>query len=160
VTAAGAVDVVRVGPEDWLRWRALRLEALADTPIGFGEWHADALVRPAAEWQARIRRPGLRLLAVGGGRPVAMAGGFLAGARPTVFAVYVTPAWRGRGVTDRLVAAVQEWAGPVGLRLEVHEDNAPATAAYLRLGFARTGGQRCYELDPARRLLEMERSAP
>jgi len=31
------VRVALVGPQDWALWRELRLEALLDTPIGFGE---------------------------------------------------------------------------------------------------------------------------
>ena len=41
------------------------------------------------------------------------------------------------------------------LRLEVHEDNGPARAAYARLGFADTGVRRPYPLDPTGDELEM-----
>ena len=66
-------------------------------------------------------------------------------------AVYVTPARRGHGLLGRLVDQVADWArsqGAVELRLLVHETNAPARAAYARLGFAETGHREPYPLDP------------
>ncbi|MDP9435372.1 MAG: GNAT family N-acetyltransferase, partial [Actinomycetota bacterium] len=47
------------------------------------------------------------------------------------------------------------WArsqGADALLLEVHEDNAPARAAYGRLGFVETGARRAYPLGPGEEL--------
>jgi GNAT superfamily N-acetyltransferase len=125
---------------DWRTWKPLRLEALADTPIGFGELHADAAALPDAQWAARWARPGLRLIGYDGTQPVGMAGGFVREARGHVlFGVYVRPAARGRGVLEALVDRVQAWAAPEPLHLDVHVDNGPARAAYRRLGFVEDG---------------------
>jgi hypothetical protein len=62
---------------DWRTWKPMRLEALADTPIGFGELHADAAAMTDEEWETRWARPGLRLLAYDGEEPLGMAGGFV-----------------------------------------------------------------------------------
>ena len=136
----GRAEIVSVGASDWRAWRELRLEGLADTPIGFGELHADALTRTDEDWQAVMDRPGFRVMAFDGGRPIGMAGGFrdVAG-EPILFAVYVTPPARGNGVLESLVAAVRAWAAPDRLVLDVHEDNERAHRAYLRLGFMDTG---------------------
>ncbi len=53
----------------------------------------------------------------------------------------------------RVVA--EDWPALRDLRLEVHEDNGPARAAYARLGFAGTGVRRPYPLDPGGDELEM-----
>jgi len=53
------------------------------------------------------------------------------------------------------VVGPEDWALWRELRLEVHEDNAPAALAYDRLGFVATGERRPYVLDPARSLIEM-----
>ena len=133
-------DVVVVECTDWRQWRALRLEALADTPIGFGDTLAAALARPDEEWAAHWTRPGLRLIAYDGDDPVGMAGGFLAddGTR-VLFGVYVRPAARGKGVLDALVERVRAWAAPSPLHLHVHVDNAPARAKYERTGWTYDG---------------------
>lgn len=129
-----------VGPEDWAAWRDLRLEALADTPIGFAEWHADALLLGEDDWRARLSRPGVRFLAYDDDRAVGMAGGFRDEAGvPILFAVFVTPTARGAGVLEALVDAVAVWAAPDPLVLDVHVDNARARRAYERLGFVLTG---------------------
>jgi len=157
-TGRPQVRVAPVGPQDWALWRELRLEALRDTPIGFGERYAEAVRRTEEQWRAVVARPGLYLLAHDGQGPVAMAGGFLDPQdRPTLFAVYVRPRARGRRVLDPLVEQVERWAAPSRLRLEVHEDNGRAASAYARLGFVATGVRRPYPLDPTRSLLEMNR---
>jgi RimJ/RimL family protein N-acetyltransferase len=134
------VRVELLGVDDWRAWRDLRLEALADTPIGFAELYADAALLSDEEWRTRWTRPGVRFLAYDGDEPVGMAGGFLDDAgRPVLFGVYVRPAVRGQGVLATLVEAVAAWAAPERLVLDVHEDNERAHRAYLKLGFVDTG---------------------
>jgi GNAT superfamily N-acetyltransferase len=125
---------------DWRDWKPLRIEALADTPIGFGELHADAVALSDEEWATRWARPGLRLIAYDGADPVGMAGGFRReDGVPVLFGVFVRPAARGTGVLDALVERVATWAAPDALHLDVHVENWPALSAYLRLGFVRDG---------------------
>ena len=135
--------VEAVGPADWEAWRELRLEGLQDTPIGFMETYSDALRVTPQEWQERLGRPGLRLLAYDGERAVGMAGGFRDESdEPILFAVYVTPDARRGAVLTALVDRVAEWAAPDSLVLEVHEDNERARRAYLKLGFVEDGRRR------------------
>ena len=151
-------DVVVDVCTDWRVWRPLRLEALADTPIGFGELHADAVALPDAEWEARWARPGLRLVAYDEGEPLGMAGGFRRdGGTPVLFGVYVRPAARGRGVLAALVDRVEQWCAPEPLVLDVHVDNGRARSAYRRLGFVETGGVTVGGGIDGRDLLEMRR---
>ena len=88
-----------------------------------------------------------------GARAVATAVGRPGGASTAwLEAVHVAPDWRGRGLLERLVEPVAQWArdlGATSLHLEVHEQNPRAAAAYRRLGFVPTGGRRAYPLDPA-----------
>ena len=75
-------------------------------------------------------------------------------------AVYVQPVERGAGLLGRLVDGLAAHAAAGGgtvLRLEVHEDNPRARAAYRRLGFVETGGRRPYPLGEGDEL-EMERA--
>jgi GNAT superfamily N-acetyltransferase len=127
----------------WQEWKPLRLEALADTPIGFGELHADAAALSDADWDARWARQnsGPRFLAYSDdGEPLGMAGGFVhEDGRRILFGVYVRPSARGQGVLDALVERVQAWAAPEPLHLDVHVDNAPARAKYERTGWTYDG---------------------
>ncbi len=79
---------------------------------------------------------------------------------PTVYTVYVGSEVRGGDVLDRLLEAAEDWARDldgVRVRLEVHEDNARARAAYVRRGFVETGAWEPYPLDTSKRDPEMVR---
>jgi hypothetical protein len=133
------VEVRRATPADWPRLKALRLEALADTPIGFLETLEQAEQLEDGVWQARAARgaeggDSLQVVAWDGGRPVGTCVSFVGDGRAWPVAVYVSP---------------------TALVLEVHEDNARARAAYDELGFVETGATRPYPLDPSRSELEM-----
>ncbi len=158
--------VERVTPADWPALRALRLEALQDAPVAFCEAYADAVRQPDESWQARAARGAVggdsfQVLAWDGEAAAATSVGFLAGDDAVLAAVYVTPAWRGHGLLDRMVEQVVTWGreqGAARLRLLVHESNAPATVAYARLGFLVTGHREPYPLDPATDEVEMARA--
>jgi|GEM_PF-372546 len=80
-----------------------------------------------------------------GRRFVAHAGAHVWRDDPSVsvlFAVYISPAWRGRNLLAELVDAVAAWSRAAGrpeLILEVVVGNDRAVRAYQRLGFADTG---------------------
>jgi ribosomal protein S18 acetylase RimI-like enzyme len=151
--------------EDWPAVRALRLEALADTPIGFLEELIAAQALPDEAWQARVARgaeggDSFQVLAWDDGRPVGNCVCFLRDGAAWLAGVYVSPAYRGDGLLGDLAGHCAAWArqrGAAALRLEVHEDNVRAQRAYVRLGFAATGERQPYDLDPTRDELTMER---
>lgn len=160
--------VHRVEEGDWERLRELRLAALQDAPTGFLETYADAARHDEAAWRARARRWTEEPISCaffaeaegmdgGDGGDVGLMGGYLdAPGRVTVVAVFVRPEHRGRpaDVVGLLLEAIAGWArtrdGVSHLRLEVHEDNARAIAAYRRRGFVETGVTAPYPLDPGR----------
>jgi ribosomal protein S18 acetylase RimI-like enzyme len=142
------VTVRRIRPDDGPASRALRLEALADTPIAYLETREHALASPPTLWDDRARAG-----AVGDDRAsfVADAGTRLVGtitgvaddqSRTWVVGVYLAPAWRGMGIVDRMVEAVATWSAAAGrdqLMLEVARQNPRAAASYTKLGFVPTG---------------------
>ena len=159
--------VVRPSAEDdWVAYRAIRLEMLEDTPIAFLETLATARTHPDEHWRRRAANasPTSRLFAAVApdGRWLGTMGGFHAsGSDPHLVGVYVTPSARGRehGVADALLDAVADWARARSgrLLLEVHEHNAAAIRYYERRGFAFTGHTQPYPLD--RTTLELEMAA-
>ncbi|WP_345697955.1 GNAT family N-acetyltransferase [Kitasatospora terrestris] len=173
-----AYRVHRIGPGDWEPYREVRLAMLRDAPEAFGERWADAAALPEAEWRDRAARQSWpATIGVAAVTPdgdwVGLAGGYVVSrlaydgefrtAVPVakVVSVWVDPAHRGRaaGAAELLLGTVTGWAREqpgVGLALlEVHEGNGRARAFYERLGYAPTGGERPYPLDPAARLLEL-----
>ena len=77
-----------------------------------------------------------------------------------VFAVYVTPAYRGGKVLAELVEAVASWSqasGREGLMLEVVTGNGRAVRAYEKLGFEDTGERVPHPVIPVLTELRMRR---
>ncbi|PZF90289.1 GNAT family N-acetyltransferase [Micromonospora endophytica] len=143
-------DIRRIRPADTARMRALRLEMLADAPLAFLETLAEAAARPHTEYAARIAKVSTgtaqaQFVADPGGRLVGHIGGMAHPTEPRVtllYAVYVTPAWRGSGLLAELVAATAAWSRECRrdeLMLEVVVGNDRAYRAYQRLGFTDTG---------------------
>jgi len=165
----GQVTVRRVRPEDAARVRALRLEMLADAPLAFLERIDDAAARPHADYQARIAQVATdpetaQFIAEADERVIGNAGGWAppgSAGVTMIFAVYVTPKWRGTGVLRQLVDAVAQWSRDSGrprLELEVVIGNDRAIRAYRRLGFVDTLRRAPHPTIPG--LIEMLMSRP
>jgi predicted GNAT family acetyltransferase len=170
---AATHTVHRVTADDAARVRALRLEMLADSPLAFLETLAQAASRSHNDYRRRIgsASAGSQLAQFVADpvqpldRLIAHAGGTVLPEEPActvVFAVYVTPAARGRGVLGELVDAVAEWslaAGRKELMLEVVVGNDRAVRAYERLGFEDTGVRVPHPVTPVMTELQMRRRA-
>jgi GNAT superfamily N-acetyltransferase len=163
-------EIRRVRPADAARMRALRLEMLADAPLAFLETIADAAARPHAEYAARVAytsqgQQTAQFVADPGGRFVGHAGGTVSpheAGLTVVYAVYVTPAWRGSGLLRELIDGVAAWSRACGrpeLLLEVVVGNNRAYRAYQRLGFTDTGIRVPHPTIPALTELQMRRPA-
>jgi len=99
------VNLVVVDPDDWQRWRAVRLRAFAADPAAFAPSAHAWLEGGDAEqrWRQRIAAPGRLFLAVDArGHDVGMAGLDLTG-EPALVSMWVAPEARGGGVGRALV---------------------------------------------------------
>ena len=129
----------------------------AEAPEAFGSTLAEARRMRAADLRARLAQR-VQFVVRHRGAAAGMVGGLVEGGAELV-SLSVHPAWRGRGVGDRLVQAVLDWAREEGypeVRLWVSADNAPAERLYVRHGFVRTG--ECQPVtpgDPLRREIAM-----
>ncbi|MFD1323732.1 GNAT family N-acetyltransferase [Micromonospora sonneratiae] len=170
IRVADGPTVRRIRPADASRMRALRLEMLADSPLAFMETVAEAAARPHAEFEARIASDAVgqhstRSVAEYGDRLVGHVGGFPSSEDPgltVIFSVYLTPAWRGRGLLAQLIEDVAAWSRSVGrpeLMLEVVVGNDRAIRAYERLGFVDTGVRVPHPRLPTLTELQMRRTA-
>lgn len=135
------VLVTRVEPDDWQRLRAVRLEALAESPEMFGSNVAKEQAFDEAEWRRRAARPAT-FLASRDGVDVGMAGVYEVDGEWFLMGMWLAPAVRGTGVVEALVhacEAVAQDAGVTTLALGVMEDNLRGRRAYARLGYHDTG---------------------
>ncbi len=140
------VEVVRAGADDSQDARDVRLRALADAPEAFASSREREEAFDDDEWRRRVttnawflaRADGATVgLACGIPEPDDDAGRHLVG-------MWVDPAFRGRGLSDLLVAAVMAWARrerATFLALWVVDGNDRALGFYERLGFEATGEQ-------------------
>ncbi len=140
------MDIERMGPDGWERVRALRMSALGDAPDAFARTLAEEEVHPPEFWRERLASPeAATFLATLGDADV----GIVAGApfperegAAGLFGMWVASAARGRGMGDRLVEAVVDWARVAGYArvvLDVGDTNVPAIRLYQSKGFEPTG---------------------
>src|SRR5689334_23066876 len=145
----GGNAVRQLRPQEWRAWRDLRLRALADAPEAFGETLAHAQARTDEGWREFAARPDVAQLVVEhGGAPAGMAAVVIDAddpARADLYAMWVAPEARGRGLGRALVDAALRWSrgrAALELTLGVAEGAEAARALYLACGFRETGADR------------------
>jgi ribosomal protein S18 acetylase RimI-like enzyme len=132
-------------PDDWRRWRELRLHALAESPDAFGSQLADwqGAGDREARWRDRLASVPFNVMAFDGDAAVGMASGAPTDAGAVeLISMYVRADARGAGAADALVEAVAAWAADQGAAqvvLAVRDSNERARAFYRRCGFADVG---------------------
>jgi GNAT superfamily N-acetyltransferase len=134
--------------EEWERVRDLRLRSLEDAPDAFGSTLEEEGGYGEREWVDWIEgwegATNVLYVAEAGDAWVGMAVGSRSGsaANAHLYAMWVEPGWRTRGIGSRLVNQVLGWARSWGSRwviLGVTDTNDGAARFYERLGFADTG---------------------
>ncbi|WP_436493871.1 N-acetyltransferase family protein [Actinokineospora sp. HUAS TT18] len=146
--------------DDWAELRAVRLEALADTPSAFGSTLARELAFDEERWRGWPVKHGLFMTWVDG-EPVAIAGGIPEPGGVELVAVWASPASRGTGAGAAVVQAVIDWARDREAKRVTAwavEDNERALRFYRKLGFTLTGRDDVHPHDARLRELEMELS--
>lgn len=131
-------------------WR-LRREALEREPASFGESVREFLSVPVATHAQRIKDGGDESFIVGAFEGESLVGmsGFFRELRDkrrqkgTIWGVYVSPDYRGRGVAravmNALLGSIRELPGMVCVYLTVTSSNTAARELYLSLGFRSFG---------------------
>lgn len=151
-------------------FKAVRLEALRESPLAFGSTYAREVAFTDAEWLARLERwngeKGIGFLAMDGEVACGIAGALVEdgdGSRATLVSMWTAPTHRKSGVGKMLVSAVLEWAETRGVKtveLLVTGINHGAIRFYERLGFVKTGRTQVYPIDPTITEFEMARRVP
>jgi len=148
---SGSIILRRIRAGEGPQLMQVRLSALLDAPDAFESTYETSSKRPIDAWQARAGAAAegeseTVMIAESGSQWLAMAGAFSSErGRRVLFGMWVDPAWRRRGIANRLVSAVAEWAQAAGapeLTLWVAEENIPAVTLYRRQGFQPTGARK------------------
>jgi ribosomal protein S18 acetylase RimI-like enzyme len=133
-----------IGDEALLR--AVRIEALTDSPRMFSSTHERELARTTEDWRRWIV-PGPTFLALADGHPRGLVCGVRDSDDPFtahLMAMWVHAALRGSGAANALLSCVKDWAAEIGAKrliLSVVENNMRARRCYERAGFRLTGRQ-------------------
>jgi len=135
-----------VGPDDWVAWRQVRLQALAEAPDAFSSSLSEWEQADEARWRARLTEVPYNVLA----RRQLLVVGMVSALPPTdgeasLVSMWVAPQARGQGVGDGLVARILEWAAGLGalrVGLDVRVANDHAQQLYGRHGFSVVGSAR------------------
>lgn len=143
------MEIRSLAAADAAAYRALRIEAIADSPSAIWPTHDEEASRTEQEIAARIARTGMQV-AFGAFGETGLAG--IAGLRrepleqvrhkATLWGVFVRPNQRGTGLARQLVAHLVAWAreeGVLQIHLCVNAENTRARQLYLSLGFASYG---------------------
>lgn len=158
-----ALVVHRAQSDDWPKLRAIRMEALSDSPQAFGSTFAVAAKLSNYQWRSLVERS-LYFLAERDGYVVGMVSGGFNDRHPGtrwLYSMYVTPAARGGEAASSLVEAVVDWAkgdGAGELFLHVTATAARAVAFYARMGFAPTGEDFPMDRDPSLIMLTLKKT--
>ena len=124
----------RLGPDDWVVFREIRLAALADSPDAFGSTLAREQGFTDDDWRSRLSGT---VYVVDDPGPVSVGGVFDNDGTPHVWGMWTDPAHRGRGHARRILDALIPAGTPA--RLDVTITNGGARAVYERYGFVGTG---------------------
>jgi ribosomal protein S18 acetylase RimI-like enzyme len=138
-------------------FKAVRLQALQESPSAFGSTYARESQFSDAEWSERIQRwngrNGIGFLAMDLAVPCGIAGGLLDEGQPSqvqLVSMWIAPSHRRQGVGRMLVNEVLSWAhgrSAETLTLMVTSGNEAAIRFYERLGFVMTGRTELYAND-------------
>jgi GNAT superfamily N-acetyltransferase len=139
------VPVRQLDPGEGETLRALRLEALLDSPGEFSSTYEREAVRTAEEWERWLAAGATFVYDDPSRGPVGLVAAVPDEDGPAVvwlMAMWVRPTARGTGAGGALVDAVVAWAirhDATRVRLHVVENNAAARRLYERHGFRPTG---------------------
>jgi ribosomal protein S18 acetylase RimI-like enzyme len=142
------VQVRPLGEEDWQEFKAIRLQALAESPDAFAAKVSEEEGYDEDFWKLRLRRS-VRLVAERGGERIGVVslgqGKREDGSVAEIFGLWVRPDARGSGVATKLVEASANRArqdGRTHVAYWVGTDNGRAVAFASGIGFRPTDFRR------------------
>jgi GNAT superfamily N-acetyltransferase len=152
---------------DWELLKAIRLEALRDSPDAFCTTFDEALDYGDEVWVERssadpVTSSSASILAMEDDEPVGMAAAILCDeSQLEVLSLFVLPSHRGTGIAQDLMEMVEAWGRKRGVErviLDVEAGNDRAGAFYAHIGYQPTGKRETYPGRMWLHRLELEKS--
>ena len=133
-----------LSPEQWKIFKEIRLEALRNSPNSFGSSYEIEFFFTQNDWVNKLRNTkNLHLVALSENfKPVGLIILKPFKEQVGIFAMYVNPTFRGRGIASELIHAAIEYAiknKNSEIILDVYDQNSSAIELYKRKGFIFTG---------------------
>lgn len=143
------VEIIKLDPEEWEKYKVIRLEALQSDPIAFADIYDKAVAYKDSYWKSRLENPEqIWLFAKVNSQIVGMIGALIKGEdRPlgtaAIVGVYVSKDYRGKGISRRLMNQLFEEMRKTGfiekVKLWVAETQVSARKLYEKTGFKYIG---------------------
>jgi RimJ/RimL family protein N-acetyltransferase len=161
-----SIVVSMLGPDDWNRFRDIRLRSLLANPEAFGGKFSEESVMPESHWRAELTKSDALIATTGGVDAAVMYVEVLDGdhgATCWIGGCWSDPAFRGLGAFRSLFDYLdshthqKDWARQ---GLGVWSDNYQAIGAYQKLGFEFAGDLMPSESQPGMFYAHMVRNSP
>lgn len=147
------VKIIKLPPERWEEYKNLRLEALKNEPTAFAASYEEKASKEDEYWQNQLKKfqdadEDSMWFAEVSDKLVGLTGWYRSNTEKlrhsaSVYAVYVNPKYRGKGIAKELIKKVLEEVESkpeiVKIDLNVNTKNEAATNLYKKLGFEIVG---------------------
>ncbi|MBI2355697.1 MAG: GNAT family N-acetyltransferase [Candidatus Doudnabacteria bacterium] len=142
------MDIRILGPENWEKYKQLRLQGLRQDPRAFGKAYEEEVDFTEEEWKGRLSGHKTIYGAEADGKLVGMAGVLFTDKKyfqhmATIVGVYVDPAHRGQGIgkslVQRLLDDLRRNPKITKVRLSVNTTQDAAIKMYEQIGFVQAG---------------------
>lgn len=112
-----AIQIIKIGPEDWQEVRDVYLKLLKFDPGAFVDEYDEVESRNEQDWRQSLEKSGATFIAKDNGKAVGMGRISFYDELPGVPVLHklgVFPEYRGKGIARKLIKAREEWAKSQG----------------------------------------------
>jgi ribosomal protein S18 acetylase RimI-like enzyme len=141
------IEIKPILPDQWQLHKSVRCAALANAPFAYSSSLESALKRSDDDWMQITRRyadtpNSITYFAFRNELPCGISACVSDGNEVEMYAVWVDPACRRKGVGRALIEYARAWSkanGATRLRVGIFDDNHDALAFYRSTGFSDSG---------------------
>ena len=141
------IEINLLSPDQWQMYKTVRCAALATAPYAYSSTLEEALKRSDEDWQQLTLQyasdpNSITYFAFEDEVPCGISACVVDGSEAEMFAVWVDPVYRRKGIGSQLVEFARTWSelqGAIKLKVGVFDDNLVALAFYRSAGFKDLG---------------------